>query len=291
MFKARQTKFKESIIQSNIPLLIDCLGLGVDPNTEFDDGNYALHIATEKCDYAILRILLNRQNIEIDKKNWFGVTALMVACEVNCREALQMMLKEGADPNKRTTNGYTALHYACTIRSMGLVFDLIGHGANINDCVSVFDVTPLSIAVIDQPSMPIAKFLLRKGAKLHEQKEFPLFLEATLACNSESKLTMFKLLIANGMDRHQLHPIEGRNCLHYVSISGYIPLAQYLITLNMESDLFVRDITGRTPMDLALDHLNFMVFHLLKLAYLKKRISPQSRTQLKLRKSMSRRMV
>ncbi|CAH1108100.1 unnamed protein product [Psylliodes chrysocephalus] len=196
VFKARQTKFKESIIQSNIPLLIDCLGLGVDPNTEFDDGNYALHIATEKCDYAILRILLNRQNIEIDKKNWFGVTALMVACE-----------------------------------------------------------------------------------------------EATLACNSESKLTMFKLLIANGMDRHQLHPIEGRNCLHYVAISGYIPLAQYLITLNMESDLFVRDITGRTPMDLALDHLNFMVFHLLKLAYLKKRISPQSRTQLKLRKSMSRRMV
>lgn len=49
-------------------------------------------------------------------------------------------------------------------------------GAEVNDITNVFDQTALSLAVIDHPNLDIAKFLLRKGAKILGSNDWPMIL-------------------------------------------------------------------------------------------------------------------
>ncbi|CAH1187371.1 unnamed protein product [Phyllotreta striolata] len=272
-------KFIQAVIQSNIPQMTECLDLGVDPNLLIEDGDAALHVSSDKCDYKMLDLLLNRPTTDLNLKNDLELTPLAVASKGNCREIAHLLLRAGADPDAQDKDGYTALHYACFAGNMGLVVDLVEAEADVN-CANVFDMTPLAVAVLDVPSISIAKYLMLKGASSEAgRKQFPLLLECAFICHTYKQLNMFKLLISNGMDHHQVHPIENRNCLHYAAITGYLPLAEYLIKLNnVERDLFVRDATGRTPMDLTLDHGNYLIFHLYKFAYLKRQIRDRDRS-------------
>ncbi|KAG5860941.1 hypothetical protein JTB14_015563 [Gonioctena quinquepunctata] len=69
------------------------------------------------------------------------------------------------------------------------------------------------------------------------------------------------MLVNFGMHLNQLHPIEGRNCLHYVAMTGYRPLALYLISEGIDTEAV--DATNRTPYDIAREHGNFEVETLL----------------------------
>ncbi|XP_056630728.1 putative ankyrin repeat protein RF_0381 [Diorhabda sublineata] len=255
--------FIEAVQQSNLIFLKACLNLGVDINVDIEDGDTALHLAAEKCDMPVLKYLLTSPKVDINRKNNTGLTPLMKACIFNCREVVQLLLRYGANPNSYSDDGNRPLHFACARSNMGIVFDLVQHGAIVN-VRNVFDSTPLSISVTDHPSLPIAKYILKKGAYKHGNKEFPLLLECALCCNSLKRLHIFKMLVDRGMDIHQVHPIEKRNCLHYVAISSYLPLVNYILTLNVDSDLTVRDASGRTPPEIAVIHGNYTVYHLFR---------------------------
>ncbi|XP_072392588.1 putative ankyrin repeat protein YahD isoform X2 [Diabrotica undecimpunctata] len=259
--KKATKQFIQAVIQCNLPAVKKFVEVGIDVNLEIEDGNTSIHVAAEKCDVPVLKVLLTAPNVQVNKKNMRGLTPLMLACVVNCRGAVQVLLRHKADPNIATHNGIRALHMACINHSMGIVFDLVCNGAEIN-VPNVFDVTPLSICVIDYPSMPIAKYLMRKGAFRQGCKLFPLLLEVALNCNTFEKLRIFKILVANGMDVHQTHPLERRNCLHYVAISSYMPLVRYLLTFDVKEDLQLADASGRTPLDMAISHQNYKVFQL-----------------------------
>ncbi|XP_028131363.1 serine/threonine-protein phosphatase 6 regulatory ankyrin repeat subunit C isoform X2 [Diabrotica virgifera virgifera] len=258
----RATKqFFQAVLECNLPIVTKFVEVGINVNLDIEDGNTSIHVAAEKCDIPILKVLLTAPNVNLNKKNRRGLTPLMLACIVNCRGAVQVLLQKDADPNILTHNGNRALHIACRNHNMGIVFDLVNNGAEIN-APNVFDVTPLSVCVIDYPSMPIAKFLMRKGAFKQGCKRFPLLLEVALNCNTLDNLRIFKILVSSGMDIHQIHPIELRNCLHYVAISAYMPLVRFLLTFDIEDDLQVADASGRTPIDMALSHQNWKVFQL-----------------------------
>lgn len=54
------------------------------------------------------------------------------------------------------------------------------------------------------------------------------------------------------MDINLRHPISGMTCLHIVGLTGYYPLAIYL--LKHGADVDVLDATKRTPKQVAEDH-------------------------------------
>ena len=49
---------------------------------------------------------------DIDKKDWAGRTALMMATQATHRKVVSILLNNGANLNSQDDNGYTALEYA-----------------------------------------------------------------------------------------------------------------------------------------------------------------------------------
>ncbi|CAH1156127.1 unnamed protein product [Phaedon cochleariae] len=254
--------FVKAIQQCQADKLVEAISKGVDPNIEVYHGQAALHVVSEGDNMSLFNILIKHPNINIEIRNFEGFTPLMVATINSRRDMVLGLLRKGADPNAASALGNRALHFACRLSHMGIVFDLITNGGQVNGLSNCFDVTPLAIAAIDSPSMIITRYLLRKGAVLSGSKQFPLLLECALACNNERRLATLRILIDYGMDINQVHPMEKRNCLHYAAISGYTPLAEYL--LSEGADLDAIDATGRTPLEIARDHQNSDVVWALK---------------------------
>lgn len=68
-------------------------------------------------------------------------------------------------------------------------------------------------------------------------------------------------MLSHGIDYNVIEPISNRNAIHFVAISGYVPLAYILLKLGCCSDL--RDIYNTTAEDIALRHSNFDLADLL----------------------------
>lgn len=74
-----------------------------------------------------------------------GYTPLHKACYNNNYELAQLLLKHGADPNRKTEMQWTTLHSACKWNNAKLAALVLQHGADIN-ATSEGDQTPLHIA-------------------------------------------------------------------------------------------------------------------------------------------------
>lgn len=66
-----------------------------------------------------------------------------------------------------------------------------------------------------------------------------------------------KLLIKYHADPFVIHPLTLRNGLHYVSITGYEPLADFLLSKGV--DLLATDYCNKTPTDIARHHKNYNI--------------------------------
>nr|XP_023016672.1 ankyrin-3-like [Leptinotarsa decemlineata] len=256
-----EQEFLEAVIEGNIDVVKECLKKGVDPNFISEENLSALHIVSETGHRQMAQVLLDAPGINLNIMSDMDMTPLMIASFYSTRGILQELLKRGADPNFPNKNGNRALHYACMNSDMKIVFDLVTHGANVK-VRNVFDVTPLTIAAIDRHSPVITRYLLRKGAHQKASKEFPLLLECALACSDEERLDIFKSLIKHGLEINQVHPLEKRNCLHYVAMTGYEPLAAYLLSAGINHQQ--EDATGRTPLQIAADHRHLGIVKLIR---------------------------
>ncbi|KAJ8979122.1 hypothetical protein NQ317_017965 [Molorchus minor] len=245
--------FFHAVEQSNVSLARDCINKGVSPNT-FNDHHLApLHLAAAMGDMHIGLLLMNHPKTNLNLTTPTGQTALILACLYDKRPFLKALLAKGADPNIESNKGQTALHIACKNRFIAMVTDLTSAGANLN-VLDTFDNTPLSIAVTNYPSEPIARHLMKKGARATEVKDFPLLLECVLHCHSSYGLQILKLLLMFDVDIKCVHPVTKMNCLHYTGITGYSPAAEQLLVNG--ANLHQIDRMGRTPLQVAEDHEN-----------------------------------
>jgi uncharacterized protein len=102
-----------------------------------------------------------------------------VCCEQNAdpvkqREAIELLLKAGANIQETDKNGVTPLHYAVRFRSPAAVETLLRHGADANQACKRSGSTPLHRAVTStgapstagkrQEAKEIVKLLLKYGA-------------------------------------------------------------------------------------------------------------------------------
>ena len=108
----------------------DLLEAGADINADLGGGQTALHQAARFRNIDTIEFLLANGAV-VNRRDWLTLTALFNACSRGFHEAVEILLKSGADPDIQSL-GQTTLSYAAKDKKFDLVELLAEWGANIN---------------------------------------------------------------------------------------------------------------------------------------------------------------
>jgi hypothetical protein len=95
---------------------------------------------------SIVRSTLSGLSIEdIDHRDEYGNTLLLVACQYRCEAIVRILLNKGADPNANNHSGARPLHFACYKETMSksIAKLLLQNGANPEVNETTYGCTPL----------------------------------------------------------------------------------------------------------------------------------------------------
>jgi len=147
------------------------LSKGANPNIkDLTNGNTALIMVCMKkeekgdnMDDIIIALLKGRQT-DINLSNKKGETALMAATSTGRINAMNALIRKGADVNHASISGITALHLAVIRMNMAAVKLLLKSGATPR--TSIYGITPLHTA-IEKKHEAIVELLVKYGADLN----------------------------------------------------------------------------------------------------------------------------
>jgi cell division septation protein DedD len=121
-----------------------------------------IHDAAESGDVAKLQQLID-SGVKVDElRKGDSATALDVASYAGKLNAVETLVKDGADIDAHTAAGYTPLHLAALKGHVDVVDFLLKHGAEI-DAISADGDTPLHLAAASG-NMEVVEHLLDQGA-------------------------------------------------------------------------------------------------------------------------------
>lgn len=118
---------------------------------------------------SIVRSALSSLSVEdIDAKDEYGNTLLLLACQYRCEDLVRIMLNKGADPNAVNTAGASCLHFACyqDSSSLTIVKVLLQNGANPDVAESNYGCTPLHYCA-GSGDLEFCKIILQYGAQIN----------------------------------------------------------------------------------------------------------------------------
>lgn len=200
----------------------------------------------------LVRELLSADPALLNAKNESGLSAVLMATYAGKNEIAKLLIDRGArldlfeaaatgnqdrveqllhkDPttiNSYSSDGWTPLHLAVFFGRINIVHFLLAKGADIN-AVSTNDqrVTPLHSALANPHNSAVAQLLIGAGANLNVRQS------------------------------------HGYTPLHYAAANGLEGIVRSLLAHAVETS--VKDISGKTPYDLALDRGHPTIAALLK---------------------------
>ena len=152
------------------------LNLGADPNIVDCNVETCLHAAVRsQCNNAMLQEIIDH-GVDVNVRSKYGGTAIMIACMQGTalkenKNAVNVLLNAGADPNITSTFGETCLHAAISRHcSKEVLHELIDHGVDVN-ARSKHGVTAIMIAcmqgVAQRENIDAFNVLLNAGADLN----------------------------------------------------------------------------------------------------------------------------
>ncbi|KAM5442394.1 hypothetical protein MferCBS31731_002770 [Microsporum ferrugineum] len=147
---------------------------GVDINAGGTNGNPLIQ-AAEHCHLPIMRLLLSREEVEVDIPDDEGATALLVTVartnlSPDAIEATRMLLEKGANVNARTRLGWTSLHVASMKNNSTVLYMLLDvKGLELNPKTTNGE-TPLDFA-LEKKNFDLAEVIIRKGCECGNGKK------------------------------------------------------------------------------------------------------------------------
>ncbi len=139
------------------------LEAGADVNRSSPEGETPLMTAARTGNRSAMNVLLDYGAAVDAIEEWRGQTALMWAVAQNQVEAVDVLLHAGADPNARSTGGFTPILFAAREGYLGALDSLVRAGANVDDTVSRNGMSALVMSVYNA-HYDFAKGLLDAGA-------------------------------------------------------------------------------------------------------------------------------
>lgn len=168
----RQNNHKQSYLllaseKNFTPIAQQLIALGVDVNLQNSKGRNALWYAADHANRTLVMDLLQAQS-QVEQADIQGYTPLMRAVIRNCYECAALLLRYGANAEKKTSNANTALMFAAQgkpkILAMMLKSDINVKARN------KYSLTPLMLA-INANCFECVSLLLKSGANPKRKNE------------------------------------------------------------------------------------------------------------------------
>ncbi|XP_034938538.1 ankyrin-1-like [Chelonus insularis] len=211
-------------------------------------------------DIAFIKILLKR-DVQVNVKNYKGLTPLMIACKKQSKNQLdivRILLNFNDDINCTDNESKSLIHMACNDQNPDLVSILLERGANPN-VVDRENETPLHYACYHNSvaSQKVIQLLLDHGAKIDAVKPSgwtPLF----KACNNSNGAAV-ECLLANGANPNAVDK-KGRTPLHIICKHKDITVVSIVkLLVDHGANINAVDARGWTPLFVACQESNNQV--------------------------------
>jgi len=139
------------------------LSRGADPNEKNISGRTSLHIAARKGDAGLIELLI-KHGIDVNVRSRDSSISIPL-CHAGSRQAVEVLIANGADLSWRDESGGTVLHSLVRMGTTDAVEAIIEHGVNI-DAQNNFGSTALHVTAV-HGSKKMAESLVAKGANLN----------------------------------------------------------------------------------------------------------------------------
>nr|XP_044989988.1 B-cell lymphoma 3 protein [Jaculus jaculus] len=162
----QQTPLHLAVI-TTLPSMVQLLvTAGASPMALDRHGQTAAHLACEHRSPACLRALLDSAapgTVDLEARNYEGLTALHVAVNTECQEAVLLLLDRGADVDAvDIKSGRSPLIHAVENNSLSMVQLLLLHGANVN--AQMYSGSSALHSASGRGLLPLVRTLVRSGA-------------------------------------------------------------------------------------------------------------------------------
>ena len=230
------------------------LNAGADPNVSDVDGNTCLHYTARNnyCTDVLQTIITHCIDVNATNKN--NVTALMIACGIGNKEAINVLLNAGADCNIFDADGLAWLHYAaCGDCRKEVIQTIINHGTDINTR-DKNNRTALMIAC-QKGKRDAIKVLLNAGADLN-------FADVSVLMKTcdEENVHIINVLLNAGADP-KMADDNGDTWIHYAAYWNCCK--EYLWSIDHGADVNAKNNANLTPLMIACEKGNIDTINVL----------------------------
>jgi ankyrin repeat protein len=201
--------------------------------------SYPLHRAAADNRTQMIEFLLDKQVLDINKKDTNGRTALMIAASTNSASAVSLLIRRGAD-----TSG--AVRSAVSNDASGALGALIDSGKYTVESPEI--VNALHFAV-NENKPNIFKYLLEKGVNINV-KDSAGNTALVLAVTKVNK-GFVKILLAKKADVN-VQNNRGETALMIAAANSETDILEWL--LKAEADFTIKDTNGKTALQHAIDN-------------------------------------
>ncbi|XP_049839283.1 serine/threonine-protein phosphatase 6 regulatory ankyrin repeat subunit C-like [Schistocerca gregaria] len=262
------------------------LGAGANPTTKDNNGNTPLHMASSVGNVKVMELLIkagidftlkdvinqtslkwtsSAEGVEdadhvrnqkkaaiIDEKNNEGQTPLLLAA--GCRDAVSLLLREGASISVKDHSGKTPLQVAINQGSHSAVRLLWGAGSNFLDIPQECRNKAVHLAVTSG-DLEVLEHLISLGLSMSDNWWDPDHKTTLLHCAAKCNVEMLKYLKNQDYMEHGLD-YKGRTALHCAVLSSNHIVAKYLLE-EVHVPVDERDNDGMTALMLAASNMQY----------------------------------
>lgn len=213
-----------------------------------NEKNYAgitpMTVAGEKGNMEVIRLLVEDGKADINEPSSYGVTPLIAAAAAGQAEAIQYLLKHGADATAKDNLGKTALIYASNFDASKAVADLVALDQTSINLPDNSGNTPL-IYSAQKGLIDNVKVLLNAGANVNYRNP-NTGLSALAAAAADGDVALIKLLVKNGKADINLPDAAGRTPIFYAVEKNKPEALRTLLMLGADPN--TKDNNGTTAL-------------------------------------------
>lgn len=193
---------------------------------------------------------INNKNLKMS-----NVSYLMIACENNNKEIIELLIKKGANINDVDHNNRTALHEACKKGNLEVVKILIENGANIHiEEESGKTAVTFATEIVQPESLEIIKYLKDKGANLlvKDKNNNNLLHKVIGGVQKDIKETIkiIKYLISEKIELNEQNTIGNTPLINAILLTKNIEIVKILIENG--ADINIENGTNKNAIDLTI---------------------------------------